>query len=205
MIAIVDYGAGNLASVLLAVEHLGHSARITDSPEGIAAAERVILPGVGAAKATMANLRKRGLDEAIRSAAGSKPFLGICIGIQVIFDHSDEGDTNCLGLLEGRVRRFPAESGLKVPQIGWNAVHQQAEHPIFEGVADDAEFYFVNSYYSDPRDPNLIIATTKYGIHFTSAVAHGSLVAVQFHLEKSGPVGLKMLDNFCRWDGAAGC
>ncbi len=203
MIAIVDYGAGNLTSVLRALRHLDHEAIITERPEDVAAADRVIFPGVGAAGATMQSLRQRRLDDALRKAAVEKPFLGICIGIQVIFQHSEENDTDCLGLLEGEVRRFSPSFGLKIPQIGWNAVNQEKPHPLFEGVPDGAEYYFVNSYFPGPADEGIVIGTTEYGTRFASAVASGNIVATQFHLEKSGPVGLKMLDNFCKWDGAA--
>ncbi len=207
MIVIVDYRAGNLTSVLRAVRHLGHEGIITDDPETIHSAERVIFPGVGAAGETMANLRRLGLDRVLRDDVfeAGKPMLGICIGIQVVFERSEENDAQCLGLVPGEVRRFSADSGLKVPQIGWNQVNQVGRHPIFEGVPDGAEFYFVNSYYPVPKAPDVVLATTEYGVTFASVIAHRNLVAVQFHLEKSGRVGLKMLDNFCRWDGRPPC
>jgi len=207
MIAIVDYRAGNLTSVLRAVRHLGHPATITDDPEAVRSAERVILPGVGAAGETMANLGRLGLDRVLREDVfgAGKPFLGICIGIQVVFERSEENHTACLGLLRGEVRRFPHGGGLKVPQIGWNQVRQVRPHPLFDGVPDGAEFYFVNSYYPVPAEQEAVLATTEYGVTFASVVGRGSLVATQFHLEKSGRVGLKMLDNFCRWDGRTGC
>lgn len=203
MIAIVDYRAGNLTSVLRAVKHLGHDAEITDDPEKIRSAERVIFPGVGAAGETMSNLRKLGLDKVLAGDVfrAGKPMLGICIGVQVIFERSEENDARCLGLIAGEVKRFPPAVG-KVPQIGWNAVRYAAPHPLFEGVPDGAEFYFVNSYYPAPAGPELVFAYTKYGISFASVVGCRNLVATQFHLEKSGEVGLKMLDNFCRWDGS---
>ncbi|HTW88073.1 MAG TPA: imidazole glycerol phosphate synthase subunit HisH [Candidatus Binataceae bacterium] len=203
MIAIVDYGAGNLASVARALEHLGHRCEITDRAERIRAAERVILPGVGAAGATMANLERLGLVEVIRDQVirADRPFLGICIGIQVLLDRSDEDDARCLGVVAGSVRRFPTivdGRPLKVPQIGWNRVRQRRAHPIFEGIPNPSHFYFVNSYYPVPADPSLVIAISDYGVEFCAALAAGNLVATQFHLEKSGAVGLRMLDNFCR-------
>ncbi len=203
MIAIVDYRAGNLTSVARALEHLGHRSEITDRAERIRAAERVILPGVGAAGATMANLARLGLVEVLRDEIirAGRPFLGICIGIQVLLDSSEEDQARCLGAVAGAVRRFPATvdgRALKVPQIGWNRVRQRRPHPIFEGIPNPSHFYFVNSYYPVPEDPAAIIATSDYGVEFCAALAIGPLVATQFHLEKSGAVGLRMLDNFCR-------
>ena len=202
MIAIVDYRAGNLTSVLRAVKRLGHEGEITDDPDRLRAAERVIFPGVGAAGETMANLRRLGLDRVLREDVldAGKPLLGICIGVQVIFERSEEDAAECLGLLPGCVTRFPGQ-GLKVPQIGWNRVRFRRPHPLFEGVPDEAEFYFVNSYHPAPADADLVFATTEYGVEFASVVGRGNLVATQFHLEKSGEVGLRMLDNFCGWDG----
>jgi len=203
MIAIVDYRAGNLTSVASALEHLGHRWEITDDPKRIRAADRVILPGVGAAGATMEHLNRLGLADTIRNdvVAAGRPFLGICIGIQVLMDTSAENDARCLGVIAGRVDRFPAAAGgapLKVPQIGWNRVRQARSHPVFDGVPDGSHFYFVNSYYPVPADPGVVIATSDYGVEFCAAIARGSLVATQFHLEKSGAAGLRMLDNFCR-------
>ena len=203
MIAIVDYRAGNLTSVLRAVEALGLDGRITDDADEIRGAERVIFPGVGAAGETMRNLRRLGLDEVLANdvyAAGT-PMLGICIGIQILFEHSEEGDTACLGLLAGRVRRYPERPGLKVPQMGWNQVEFVRPHPLFEGVESGSEFYFVNSYYPVPDDPDLVLGRTEYAVPFASVVGCRNLVATQFHLEKSGRVGLRMLRNFCEWNG----
>jgi imidazole glycerol-phosphate synthase subunit HisH len=204
MIAIVDYRAGNLTSVKRALEHLGHrDCEITDNPDKIRAAERVILPGVGAAGATMENLRALGLAEVLRRdvAAAGKLFLGICIGIQVLFERSEEDSAACLGILRGEVRRYPNSMDgrpLKVPQIGWNRVRQVRGHPIFAGVPDGAHCYFVNSYYPVPSEPSIAIAECEYGVPFAAAVAHNNVIATQFHLEKSGAAGLKLLDNFCR-------
>jgi glutamine amidotransferase len=203
MIAIVDYRAGNLASVKRALEYLGHPCEITDSAAKIRAADRVILPGVGAAGATMENLNALGLASVLKTdvAAGGKPFLGICIGIQVLFDRSEEDDARCLGIIPGRVARYPRSMDgrrLKVPQIGWNRVKQTRPHPVFDGVPDNTHFYFVNSYYPVPDDPAVVIATSDYGVAFCAAIARKNVIATQFHLEKSGAAGLKLLDNFCR-------
>ncbi len=203
MIAIVDYKAGNLTSVAGALAHLGHLCEITDRPEKVRAADRVILPGVGAAGATMENLHALGLDECLRNdvAKAGRPFLGICIGIQVLFDRSDEdGGVDCLGIVPGSVIKFPNSIDgrpLKVPQIGWNRVHQEKPHPIFGGVPDNSHFYFVNSYYP-VADKSVVIGTSDYGVAFTAAIARDNVIATQFHLEKSGTAGLRMLDNFCR-------
>ncbi len=203
MIAIVDYRAGNLTSVARALEHLGHECGITDQADKIRAADRVILPGVGAAGATMENLHRLGLDRVLRDdvIGTGKPFLGICIGIQILMERSEEDGAPCLGVVAGEVRRFPqAVDGvpLEVPQIGWNRVHQIRAHPIFSGVDDNSHFYFVNSYYPVPADPSVTIAIAQHGVTFCAAIARGSLVATQFHLEKSGEPGLRVLDNFCK-------
>ena len=247
MIAIIDYDAGNLTSVARALTHLGYENEITAVPETILAADQVIFPGVGAAKATMETLRQRGLDEVLTDVyRRGTPMLGICIGIQILFQHSDEEDTECLGFLPGRVRKFPTSNARdmasfsthstenrdidnvdigdmerdgmppgtvierlannknannknannKVPQIGWNEVYQVQSHPIFEGIPNPAHFYFVNSYYPVPVTEEAVIGKTTYGLEFCSALAHENLIATQFHLEKSGRVGLKMLRNF---------
>ncbi len=203
MIAIIDYEAGNLKSVERAVKHLGFEAQITADPQAIAEAEKLIFPGVGAAGASMEVLHRTGLADVVKREIlkKQKPFLAICIGIQILFEWSDEDQVECLGIFKGRVKKFPEKVGdvpLKIPQIGWNRVHQKKAHPIFEGVPDKAEFYFVNSYYCEPAISDVIIGETEYGIHFTSAVAKENIVATQFHLEKSGPVGLQMLKNFCQ-------
>lgn len=203
MIAIVDYKAGNLTSVARALEHLGHSCEVTDQPARIRAAERVILPGVGAAGATMENLHALGLARVLRDdiAPSGKPFLGICIGIQVLLDRSEEDRADCLGIIPGQVVRYPSSVDgrpLKVPQIGWNRVRQTRSHPVFAGVPDNTHFYFVNSYYPVPADPAVTIATSDYGVSFAAVVAQGNVIATQFHLEKSGAAGLMLLDNFCR-------
>jgi len=204
MIAIIDYKAGNLTSVKLAFESLAINAVITDDPQTILQAERVIFPGVGAAGAAMQNLTDMKLADTIRRIVkNGTPFLGICLGTQIIFEHSEEdGGVDCIGLIPGNVKRFtPIDSYDKVPHMGWNSVQQQKNHPIFDGIADNSEFYFVHSFYPNPSDTDWIIGTTDYaGITFASAVSHKNLVATQFHPEKSGKIGLKLLQNFCNWN-----
>ena len=205
MIAIIDYEAGNLTSVARALTHLGYKNEITSTAETILAAERVIFPGVGAAKATMQTLQERGLNHVLTDFYRTgKPMLGICIGIQILFEHSEEEDAECLNLLPGCVKKLPTTDPetqtetLKVPQIGWNEVHQTKSHAIFEDVPNPAHFYFVNSYYPEPETEKIVIGQTKYGLEFCSVIAHNNLIATQFHLEKSGRVGLKMLNNFLK-------
>ena len=203
MIAIIDYEAGNLTSVARALTYLGYKNEITFTAETIRNAERVIFPGVGAAKATMQTLQKRGLNEVLKDFFRTgKPMLGICIGIQILFEHSEEEDAECLNLLPGYVKKYPTTATktrtetLKVPQIGWNEVYQTKPHAIFKDVPNPAHFYFVNSYYPEPASEDIVIGKTKYGLEFCSAIAQDNLIATQFHLEKSGRVGLKMLNNF---------
>lgn len=207
MIAIIDYKAGNLTSVERAVRHLGHAVVVTHEAPVIRAAERIIFPGVGAAGQAMTDLRQLGLDLLLREAfTAGKPILGICLGTQIIFEYSEENNTDCLGLLPGTVKRFPDplfDGGrrLKIPHMGWNEVDFKTDHPVFANVTPDNEFYFVHSYYpavSAGRD-EVVVGTTRYGLTFASAVAMANLVAVQFHPEKSGPGGLSILDNFCTW------
>lgn len=205
MIAIVDYRAGNLTSVRLALAGLGVPAIIATSPEEVLQAERVVFPGVGAAGAAMRTLEERGLGAALREAvARGTPFLGICLGMQILFERSEEdGGTAALAVLRGRVARFqPGTSGDKVPHMGWNQVRFRRTHPVFAGIEDESEFYFVHSYYPAPAVPDDVLATTGYaGVTFASVVARDNLVATQFHPEKSGRLGLRVLENFCRWDG----
>jgi glutamine amidotransferase len=200
MIAVVDYRAGNAPSVLYALEHLGLPARLVDHPEEIATAERIILPGVGAARATIDSLVEQDLVGVLRDRVlGDRvPFLGICIGLQVLFDHSAEGDTDCLGWVPGQVRRFP-DTG-RVPQIGWNRVRFARSHPLTATVPDEGHYYFVNSYYCVPDDPADALGITDYTVEFCSVVARDNVVATQFHAEKSGPLGLSLLRNFAKWD-----
>jgi imidazole glycerol-phosphate synthase subunit HisH len=202
MIAVVDYRAGNAPSVLYALQHLGLPARLVDRADDLARAERIILPGVGAAGATIGSLVEQDLVGALgdRVLGDRVPFLGICIGLQVLFDHSEEEDTECLGWVPGQVRRFP-DTG-RVPQIGWNRVRFARSHPLTAAVPDEAHFYFVNSYYCVPDDPADALGVTDYTVEFCSVVARDNVVATQFHAEKSGPLGLSLLSNFAKWDGS---
>jgi len=198
MIGIVDYGAGNLRSVEKALARLGHACRITSDPGEIASASGVILPGVGAAAGIMDGLRSQRLVQPIlETIRRGTPFLGVCMGLQVLFDWSDEGGGEpCLGVLPGHVRRLP--DGMKVPHMGWNSVRQTRPHSLWEGIADNSFFYFVHSYYVEPAEPTVVIGETEYGIAFPVAVASGNVMGTQFHPEKSGSVGLKVYDNFAK-------
>jgi len=209
-IAVVDYGMGNLRSVSKALEHVApaHNVVVTGTPDDVRAARRVVFPGQGAMPDCMRELDARGLKSAVIEAARSKPFLGICIGLQMLFDASEEGDVQGLGLLPGRVVRFPASeltdaSGakLKVPHMGWNEVQQAGEHPLWRGIPQGSRFYFVHSYYPVPHDRSTIAAYARYPSPFTCAVARDNLFAVQFHPEKSQELGLKLLSNFVAWEG----
>lgn len=209
MIAVLDYGAGNLTSVWRSLRALAAEAVITDAPAEVLKAERVIFPGVGAAGQAMANLRQLGLDEALRQAfAAGKPILGICLGAQIILSHSEENDTECLNLLPGEVRRLqpsPPEvlgERLKIPHMGWNEVRFLAPHPVLAGLPPGAEFYFVHSYYPVPRDSQAILGLTEYGHEFPSIIGWRNLIATQFHPEKSGRFGLRLLANFLAWNGS---
>ena len=208
MIAIVDYKAGNLTSVARALNHLGFSCQITSEMHTIQEADRIVFPGVGSAGQAMKDLSKTGLDKAIRDFYESgKPFLGICLGAQIILEVSEENQTTCLGLIPGKVERFPlplhSPTGetLKVPHMGWNRVIMKRPHPLFHSVDPESEFYFVHSFFPAPRDAHAIIGTTDYGITFATVLGKRNLVAVQFHPEKSGLPGLTVLKNFCSWDG----
>lgn len=208
-IAVIDYGMGNLRSVSKAIEHVAGNAQVrtTDDPGYIAAADRVVFPGQGAARDCMAAISDHHLNQAILQAAASKPFLGICMGLQVLMRHSEEnGGTGLLNLFAGEVKRFDGlamgDNGLplKIPHMGWSPVHQLASHPLWEGIADQSRFYFVHSYRVVPEDVSVIAATTDYGVRFTSAVASDKLFATQFHPEKSADTGLQLLRNFVNWD-----
>jgi len=209
-IAVIDYGMGNLHSVRKALEHVapGADVVVTDDPGLIAAAGRVVFPGQGAAPDCMAEIEAHDLRHVILGAAADKPFLGICMGLQVLFEHSDEGDTPCLGLMAGNVKRFPdaamhdaAGNRLKVPHMGWNNVRQVMPHPLWVGIEDGARFYFVHSYYAQPADASVVSGESSYPFPFTCAVARDNLFAVQFHPEKSAAAGLRLLQNFVSWDG----
>jgi glutamine amidotransferase len=207
-LVVVDYGMGNLRSVAKAIEHVAPEAEVIVSSNAaeIAAADRVVVPGQGAMPDCMRELAERGLRDAVIRAAAEKPFLGICVGLQMLFGHAEEGDVMGLEILPGRVPHFPladmvAPDGLrlKVPHMGWNQVQQAEAHPLWDGIDDGARFYFVHSYYVEPENPDVIAGSTHYGIPFTSAVARANIFAVQFHPEKSAQAGLRLLANFMRW------
>jgi glutamine amidotransferase len=207
MITIIDYRAGNLFSVARALTYLGVEFKITNNTKDILDAERVIFPGVGSAGQAMEDLKRTGLDQVLYAFYESgKPFLGICLGTQIILDESEENHTTCLGLIPGKVKRFPAPlfsddgSLLKVPHMGWNQIKLKRQHPVFKDVPLENEFYFVHSYFPVPEDKESIIGTTDYGIDFASILGKKNLIALQFHPEKSGPPGLTILKNFCCWN-----
>ncbi len=208
-IAVIDYGMGNLRSVEQALRHVAgeRSVVVTSDPAQVRAAGRVVFPGQGAMPDCIRELDARGLRQPVLDAAAEKPFLGICIGLQMLFEHSAEGDVAGLGLLPGRVRRFPsgmtdtAGEKLKVPHMGWNEVQQTRSHPMWAGIGSGARFYFVHSYYVEPMDDGLETASTEYPFRFTSAVGRDNIFAVQFHPEKSQQAGLSLLFNFVHWDG----
>jgi len=206
-IAIVDYGMGNLRSVQKALAHVAPQAHvaITDDPAEVRRADRVVFPGQGAMPDCMRSLESSGLGDAVREAAGSRPFLGLCIGQQMLFERSAEGDTPGLALLGGRVVGFEItperrRAGLKVPHMGWNEVHQVAPHALWRGIADGSRFYFVHSYFCEPADARLAAGQTRYAGAFTSAIASDNIFATQFHPEKSSVAGLALLSNFATWN-----
>jgi glutamine amidotransferase len=201
MIAIIDYGMGNLRSVSKAFEAVGHQPVVTRDARVIGNASHVVLPGVGAFGDCMANIEQYGLVEPIRTAIQSgKPFLGICLGLQLLFTESEEfGPHRGLDIIPGKVRRFESGQGLKVPHMGWNQVHVQRACPLFDGIADASDWYFVHSYFVDPSDRQLAATTTTYGIPFVSSVWRDNIVACQFHPEKSQTVGLRLIKNFGGW------
>jgi glutamine amidotransferase len=202
MITIVDYKAGNLTSVKRAFDYLGIPNQVSADPQAIQAAERIVFPGVGHAGTAMRVLKERGLDSALKTAyLQGTPILGICIGCQIILSHSEEGDTACLDLVPGTCVHFQLQDAtLKIPHMGWNEVTVTKPHPIISHIRPGDEFYFVHSFYPQPIDPGTVYATTEYGITFPVAIGAGNLFAVQFHAEKSGPVGLKLLENFAYWN-----
>lgn len=199
MIAIIDYGAGNIRSIEKALEHVGASVQITDDPDTINQAQAIVLPGVGSGGAAMSRMTERGLDDAIRQATQQgKPFLGICLGMQLLADHHAEGEVDGLSLFAGEVRRIP--HGPKIPHMGWNQVKpQRSELAIFEDIPLGAYFYFAHSYYVEPQNSQGVAAITEYGSTFCSVIVTERIWGTQFHPEKSGSVGLQLLKNFLKW------
>ena len=210
-VAVIDYGMGNLHSVAKALEHVAKNARVQVTAEAgaILAADRVVLPGVGAIRDCMAEIRRLGLDEVVRQVAASgRPLLGVCVGMQAMMRFSEENDgTECLGILPGEVKYFGEDlrdsatgDKLKIPHMGWNQVHQEQAHPLWQGIGQDARFYFVHSYFVQPDSDDLISATSEYGRRFCVAVARDNVFAVQFHPEKSQHDGLQLYQNFLNWN-----
>jgi imidazole glycerol-phosphate synthase subunit HisH len=210
-VAVIDYGMGNLRSVSQAVAHAASKIDdvkviVTANPEEVFLAERIVLPGQGAMRDCMRELRDSGLQDAVLDALRTKPVMGVCVGMQMLLDHSEEQDTPGLGVIHGNVKRFqldgqtqPDGSRFKVPQMGWNRVRQARAHPLWQGVPDNAWFYFVHSFYAEPADSQHSAGITEYGTHFTSAVARDNIFATQFHPEKSAADGLKLYRNFLTW------
>ncbi len=200
MVAIIDYGAGNLSSVKKALDYLGAESEITQDRDKILSASHVILPGVGSFGDAMNSMQERGLVETVKEAALSgKPFLGICLGLQLLFEESDESpDVKGLGLLKGRIVTIPKDNGLKVPHMGWNSVELKQRNGIFDGIDDESYFYFVHSYYLKDADVDVVAGVTHYGVEIQCAVQKGNLSATQFHPEKSSKAGLKLLENFLK-------
>ena len=211
-VAVIDYGMGNLHSVSKALEHVAENTRIlvSSKAEEILACDRVVLPGVGAIRDCISEIKRLGLDEVIKEVAERKPLLGVCVGLQALMDFSEENDgTQCLGIIPGNVIAFDKNlrdpinhERLKVPHMGWNQVNQVIEHPLWRDIRQDSRFYFVHSYYVQPQTPGPVAASTAYGFPFASAVTQGNVFAVQFHPEKSQRVGLTLYRNFLQWDGA---
>ena len=194
-LVVIDYESGNLRSVAKALESIGVSPIVTGDASQIASADAVVLPGVGSGPAAMDALRQRNLVEPIRECVASgRPFLGVCLGLQLLLDRTEEGGADCLGSVAGRVRRLP--DGLKVPHMGWNSVRFNREHSVFKGIPQDSHFYFVHSYYAAPDDETWVAGTTDYGVSFCSIYAKDNVVATQFHPEKSGRMGLRIYENF---------
>ncbi len=211
-VAVIDYGMGNIRSVSKALEHVSDDTQVivTHEAEAVLAADRVVLPGVGALQDCVSELQRLGLDDVIKETVRNKPFLGICLGMQALLDSSAEnGGTEALGIIPGEASHFtdqlktvPGIEGLKVPHMGWNQVHQVGSHPMWQGIAQASRFYFVHSYYVTPQSDAVVAATTPYGFDFTSVIEQENIFAVQFHPEKSQHAGLALLANFLNWDGS---
>jgi glutamine amidotransferase len=205
MIGIIDYKAGNLTSVKRAFDYLGIQASIYSDPDKLTKCERIVFPGVGNAASAMTTLREAGLDALLkeRFAAGT-PILGICLGAQIVLSHSEEGDTECLGLIGGKCKKFSGlEASYKIPHMGWNELTVVSQHYMLRDIAPGTQVYFVHSFYPDPADKETIFAQSDYGLIFPCAIGSRNLFATQFHLEKSGPAGLSILKKFATWDGAS--
>jgi imidazole glycerol-phosphate synthase subunit HisH len=207
MITIIDYNAGNIRSVLRACAEVGAKAVITNDPEAVAGAEKIIFPGVGAAPSAMAYLEKTGLDKALTNAfKAGIPILGICMGTQIVLESSEEGDQKCLGLIPGKTVRFIIKDRrLKIPHMGWNEVKVVKPHPLLDGIKAGDEFYFVHSFYPQPAEKKNVYAVADYGGDFCAGLGYKNLFAVQFHAEKSGRLGLEMLERFVGWNGGIDC
>lgn len=211
-VAVIDYGMGNLRSVCKAIEHVAPDAsvKLVTDAAGVEKADRIVFPGQGAITGCITALKKNGMFDVLEDVVCQKPFLGICLGLQALYDTSEEGGgTRCLGILPGTVRRFldkmvDVDTGdvLKVPHMGWNQVQQVGKHPLWQGIPQDSRFYFVHSYYADTSDRAYVSGITQYQLRFTSVAAHENIFAVQFHPEKSQHAGLKLLENFVNWDGS---
>ena len=204
MLTVIDYDAGNLRSVETALRHLGATFRISAEPEHLRTADRIILPGVGDARAAMERLNASGIAEALRTRVfEGVPMLGICLGTQIILDRSEESDATCLGVIHGETVRFDDRPGRKIPHMGWNTLSISTSHPLFHNVPTDAAFYFVHSFFPQPARADTVLAETDYHQHFASVLGQDNVVATKFHPEKSGEFGLRMLNNCLSWDGGA--
>jgi glutamine amidotransferase len=203
MIIIIDYKAGNLTSVKRALDYLGIDSEISSDSQDILNAERIIFPGVGHAGTAIKILKDRGIDKAIKSAfEKGTPVLGICLGSQIVLSRSEEGDTECLGLIKGTCPKFSlSEPSLKIPHMGWNVVDVKQKHFLLKDVKSGDEFYFVHSFYPQPEEKECVFAVSDYEVEFPAAIGYKNLFATQFHPEKSGPIGLQILKNFSEWDG----
>ncbi len=213
MIAVIDYSMGNLHSVHKALQHVtDNGVVITSNPEEIIKADHIVFPGQGAARDCMSELNKRELVDVIKEVSITKPFLGICMGMQVLMEHSVEGGgVDCIGLYKGTVQHFTDHIGatdaegnrLKIPQMGWNQINHTQDHPLWKGIENNARFYFVHSYFVEPEDKSIIVGETEFGLKYASAIAKDNVFAIQSHPEKSAHDGLQLLKNFTNWDGAS--